>query len=365
MKNETLQALKKDSGIHSPVLLELISNVIDYAAKLDNKTQDRFVARDLDSISGLVKLASAKETNPNIVKDNTSALYALSSIIELSVSRPREYEALKFKSRAVRSIARAASDITRNLDKTASIVLCSSPNQRDLTFVASNVDGVIETLQAQFNKSFNSVDSEEMQKVWKTNVALSEALSESTLKLTGLVADCLEKGYGTRYQLANHGTKILEDNEEAIIEAIKKGTTLNTLAVTYRVPSNTLAFVLKDSSIRLGLITEQKENLLKLSDEKTPIEEIIKTLKVDESIIDAKALTTYIGQWKKEIKDEATKVRLAAEKKNQNNKSNKPKQEQEQVKPAVAEQKKPVNNKQKEVKEVAANPVVTKEKASV
>lgn len=287
-------------------IINYLNNAVTYAANIGKNKLSKSEAVVFTSVENTIELALQKNDNEDAQRDRTSTFYALSNVLTVALEKPKAYADIKNKTKAIKTINRAVGDITRNMTKTVSVVICSSNNQRDLAYVASNIDGVMSSLQDSIQRAVVSSETKEkIVDIVNKYSTLTTELETSTNTLKILVNDGLSSGYGARDQLENFTKDIVEENLTLIKEKIIAGVATEEIATELKVHLKTFEFVLKGLSLKNKILLTKKDDILKDLAEGVEIPTIFANLKLHPTFLDETALRTYINQWKKEAKDAA------------------------------------------------------------
>lgn len=295
-------------GIKNLETIAFLSSAITYAASIEKRTSSKednskSESQIFTTVAKTIELANQKLENEEAKRDRTSSLYAISSILAVALEKPKAYADIKNKARAIKTINRAVKDISTNMTKTVSIVVCSSNNQRDLAFVASNIDGVMSSLQEKLQKSVVASDTQEnMISIVNKYSDYTKELESSSKTLKTLVSKAFADGYGSREQLENYTRDIVDENLEDVKNKIKSAVSAEDIAKELKVPLKTYEFVIKSLSLKTKFLNAEKGEILKELAEGKEVAEILKRLNFHTSFLDENSFRTQINLWKKEQK---------------------------------------------------------------
>ena len=205
----------------------------------------------------------------------------------------------RVKQRTIRNINNAIDKIYNNQDKKISLVVCSTKKQEDLLYAADNSHGIIDTL---LNKRSNAMKRGDLEADAEATSVLTNLLSEmdkASETLNSMVNHALAKGHGTFEQLSTYGRKIMNENNDSIIEDVKKGLSAGELAKKYNILEKTLVLAF-NKTIKNGLLESFKDEIIKLKESNLSHEEILSKVKLDSSLISKDSLESKIKSWTKQ-----------------------------------------------------------------
>lgn len=303
--------LVKELGLNKASSAFLIS-AINFVSSEKKSKNDKQTLTTMTNLLDLQEVSGSSEDDKRNISNLT---YSIKMITDLGSLETKSYSDFKQKTRGIKALVRAASEVTRNLDKTVSFVLCSTNSQRELAYIASNIEGILESIKTSLDRSMNSSGTQkDMIELVETHHKLTNQLTDSTEKLSTLVNDSLKNGYGSREQQERYTSTIIEDNMEKITTDIISGKSLEEIAKELKVIPRNFISNLNKAGLKNKLVLDKKEFITTKIKENVEHSKILEELNFHEEFLNETSLRTYINQWKK-----AEKVQSAAKTKKQKN----------------------------------------------
>ena len=310
-----ISELAKELGLNK-TSNDFLTSAINFVSSEKKSKNEKQTLTTMTNLLDLQEVSTSSEDDKRNVSNLT---YSIKMITDLGSLETKSFAAFKQKTRGIKALVRAASEVTRNLDKTVSFVVCSTNSQRELAYIASNIEGILESIKSGLDRSMNlNGTQDDMIKLIETHHKLTNQLADSTEKLSTLVNDSLKDGYGSREQQERYTSTIIEYNIEKIIADIISGKSLEEISTELNVIPRNFISNLNKAGLKNKLILDKKEFITTKIKDGVGHSKILKELNFHEEFLNETSLRTYINQWKK-----ADRVQNAAKTKKVVKKENK------------------------------------------